>query len=471
MKKANLLFICFSLFLFSQLIYVFEVSNNVFQPVKLKDLLDGSYSKMLEKNFSKNLPIFTKTGVYYRLAKLERLGLYSRNVQILDSGRVILRSRMDEISPDDISKADNALGKIVFFRDELSKLGIKLLVVLVPNRSYVYRKQIYSNGEVPPNRKILLNDFEQKLILKKINLLQLHDIFDVQEDEVKESLYFKGDHHWTYLASELASREIYSNAVSLFRIESALGHRDIQWESQKSTRSSLSNKLGLLKKLPEIFHDKIDKPIFEESKNEENSEIYFISASYGEFNVADFISSQFDLKISKRVHRGKGATYVISNFIQELSHEPQNKKHMKGVIWMFPEYHILSDLSSEYQVPSLVDISKYKKVKFLLQGEGNPSSDTIMSESGDFNFSVELSRSIEDFILDIEILNNYQQSIIRCVETNESYVLSVKPAKNKLKFNLKKKLLNKVTFQIKNYGGQVSRQSTVLVNGIYSDAF
>lgn len=121
----------------------------------------------------------------------------------------ILDHRSAVVDPNDKPIKDNAIDTIVYFKNQLAKMGIDLLVVVVPVKASIYPEML--NKSMDPS---LAGTFSHSLqSMKELNAkgVETIDLFKAFAEERKndklhgDSLYLQKDTHWKGRAVRLAA--------------------------------------------------------------------------------------------------------------------------------------------------------------------------------------------------------------------------------------------------------------------------
>lgn len=324
-------------------------------------LISGEYGQSFEKFLASNVPFFTKSGKLYRELQLRFLNRYTHTVRIKDDGFIFLPGRTYEMSDSRLSQLKLVEQKIQFIKNLFTSLGIDLEILIVPNRSSFFSDTAYRNKTVPSKRRTFYRKFYEFMNSSKIEYTNFYEVLD-DKRSLGEDLFFRGDHHWTFKASEIAAKEIYpDNKPGNKNRKQAY---EVNWSQKKNGAWSLIRKLGIRRNSIENLSVKYPMASFTKVEGStENGSVFFTSASYGKFGFAEFLSNQYGFFINSEVISGQGALYVISSYIQKyLNYGLRHKK----VYWLFPEYHIESELTDNIDLPLYTFDKRLNKKKFSI---------------------------------------------------------------------------------------------------------
>ncbi|MGC8641490.1 MAG: alginate O-acetyltransferase AlgX-related protein [Isosphaeraceae bacterium] len=116
------------------------------------------------------------------------------------------------------TSADDPLPAIRSFRDQLAARGIRLLVVIAPNKESVYPEKLAVRAQgvgvvVCPRTRDLMDRLREA----SIDSVNLFDVFrrarEIQRADGEENLYLVQDSHWSALGARLAATAVARQAL------------------------------------------------------------------------------------------------------------------------------------------------------------------------------------------------------------------------------------------------------------------
>ena len=385
------------------------------------DLRTGAYGIELEKKLVEG-SYFSKVGnESYRWLLYKLFSRLSNNVTVGKKQFLFLPERTNEINQVMLSETtETVVAKIKNFHNILKSRGIPLLIVIPPNRSRTYSDFAYKTGRIPPRRKSFFDDLYIRLSKEKIPFLLLDEEMLKMRVESNVPVYYKNDHHWTFEAVELVSPFIVNAFEELYGSIPREYKRiyDYKWSDAYNSHFSLGRKLGFSKtSLPVKFKEKQRIPKFSKVRKnvKPSGRLMLLSASYGNYGLVEFLSNELGYQIPFHVSAGQGALYSPSKFIQRNINQYEKNGLPKGVIWLFPEYHIRHNLSNNVYFPEAIDFKEYEYVDFDIEvtagGEMGKSGELIqMSEV--LKFNIRFKKDVKELFINISGSKGIKKPVI-----------------------------------------------------------
>lgn len=395
----------------------------------LENLVNGSYGKEIESFLAQNNYFFFLSGSEYRRLIFEHLGKYSSDVVSRGDEFLFLRDSIRDINSSTLEKVSWASDKVVSFHKQLEANGVPLLVVLIPERTHVYKEIAYRNKEIPHNRKLFFDKFYNNLKKSGVNYISLYDSFRVAESDDNIKTFFSGDHHWTYDGAKLAVPIIANKIDALLGDEPTKKLQNpiysVNWKQQVTPRRNLIEKLGMLAHLPNRFQKTYSVPRFELIEKKTllplSDRVMHISASFGEFGSVEQLSNYWGYQVPSSVLGGQGPVYVATNFLQKYIINKHGGSKPKALIWLLPEYNISSDMVRSSSLPINFDLQNYKKANFKVKNVSGAreKNNSLKVKSGVVDFEVHTQSLSRKFVLSIKSKGRAKRSFIKLFSSNK----------------------------------------------------
>lgn len=238
--------------------------------------------------------------------------------------------------------AGDAAAAVVDFRDQLATRGIKLIVVVAPNKESVYPDSL-SRGAIPPTR-ISSPDtraFFERCSVHGVDVVDLFEIYRAARTNRDAKLYMKTDTHWSPDGIAIAARAV-ANRIGprqpseMIIKPELIGHegdlvkmlqnRAIAWEMD--TESMVCRRVLLADATP--------------YRDDPTSDVLVLGDSFCRIFDDDprwrsgfipHLARELGRPLTSIVMDGGGATLVR----QELARRPQLLAGKKFVVWEFSE--------------------------------------------------------------------------------------------------------------------------------------
>jgi hypothetical protein len=260
----------------------------------------------------------------------------------------------------------DVLSSVISFRDQLAQRGIKLLVVLAPNKASVYPEMLTRRAEgsaQPVNPKTI--DIISALRKSGVEIVDLFGLFD----EARKSLspgdnkryYLVQDSHWSPDGVRLAAQ-----AVAEKILDSGWAEKGKVKYSLKPTTIERYGDVLKMMRVPQIessfvsetlqSEQVIDSDIGKVYQDDPNSQILIIGDSFlriysrdepGSAGFIEHLAFELGFPLTSIVNDGGASTLVR----QELSRKPALLRNKKLVIWEFVERDIRFGTEGWQQVP------------------------------------------------------------------------------------------------------------------------
>lgn len=126
-----------------------------------------------------------------------------------------VRYLVEPWSPGDAGAQGNIFDAIISFRDELSKRGIRLLVVIAPNKASIYPEMLAARADlaaVPVNP--MTRDVLTKLNQAGVEVVDLFEVYrQARQSRDNPACYLAQDSHWSPEGMRLAAQAVASKIL------------------------------------------------------------------------------------------------------------------------------------------------------------------------------------------------------------------------------------------------------------------
>jgi len=251
--------------------------------------------------------------------------------------------------------SNNPLPAIVDFRDQLAQRGIRLLVMIAPNKESIYPRMLSSRAE---KREVLIGlETRQLLDELKVAGVEVVDLFEVfrvvklaQTQAPTVPLYLAQDSHWSPAGVEAAAKAVARRILNSGWVQNGT----IGYDTKPAPVCRRGDIIGMLQ-VPQIEQDIIPEAIpcqqivrrDEQSpyRDDPDAEILILGDSFlriyeqDEPRSAGFLAHlAYELRqpVTSIVNDGGASTLVR----QELFRRPRLFINKKLVIWEFVERDI-----------------------------------------------------------------------------------------------------------------------------------
>ena len=317
------------------------------------DLGLGTAGSKLESYFEGRSLVYHLTGALYNEWIYQLTGRLPGLVVGKDNW-LFLRSNVTEISP---GERDDRLQENVLFIREVEKRmasrGIKLFVVLTPNRSRVSPERVYGERPAPPVREAFLPSFERLLTSEGIRVANLSQAFR-QEISAGREVFFSEDHHWNHHGSEVAAIEVVSMLRRECNLDDAARARNFSLKEESVAGSPRRSLVTLLKFRKEgalesrfLREQRVVEftPSWETLDRGDGTGAGIVfESSFGKYGFPQYLEMNLDAKLDSIVEPGNGSVFAISRFLAET---PPEKESYRFAVWEIPEYHLLEGLANQ----------------------------------------------------------------------------------------------------------------------------
>lgn len=317
------------------------------------DLKLGTFGTKLEAFFEGRSLMYHGTGALYN----EWIYRLTGRLPGLVEGRdrwLFLRSNVTEISTADRDSLveDNArlIGEV---NGRMVSRGIRLVVVLTPDRSRVYPQCAYGEIPAPLQRASFLPMMEERLASAGIEVVNLTPVFQREVAEGRET-YFSEDHHWNHHGSEVAANEVAARVKALCDLSGVEPDRTFAMTETLepgSPRRSLVTLLKFRKESPveSRFLTKQRVVTFDPSwesldlGDQTGAGIVFES-SFGKYGFPQYLEMKIGAKLDSIIEPGNGSVFAVSRFLTET--DPTREQY-RFAVWEIPEYHLIEGLENQ----------------------------------------------------------------------------------------------------------------------------
>lgn len=105
-----------------------------------------------------------------------------------------------------VKELDVKIQKILKIQEICQKNGIEFMLIIPPTKEYIERNYI---PKILRNRVISPEDIyskvEKSLFCNGINYINIRNVFENKPKDIKDELFFKDDHHWSYTGASIAA--------------------------------------------------------------------------------------------------------------------------------------------------------------------------------------------------------------------------------------------------------------------------
>lgn len=239
--------------------------------------------------------------------------------------------------------ARRASAATIHWRDQLAARGIRLVVVVAPNKAAVQRLGRHTTAEVW--RSPELQGYQAALAASHVEVVDLHAVYAAVDPQVsqKTPLYLPTDTHWSSVGLDLAAHAIVTRLGWLPRA-GAYGARSVSLPHV----GDLERWRGPTPEpRPEVVTQVTDAQGKAVSPRPGEAEVLLIGDSFSRiFEVGDGPGAGLRSQLARRLGRpvalvqqdGGGATLVR----QELARRPEWLRSVKVVVWEFAERDLTS---------------------------------------------------------------------------------------------------------------------------------
>ena len=251
-------------------------------------------------------------------------------------------------------KPDQAdpLPAIVDFHDQLTAMGIELLIVPVPPKAIIYPDGLLDKVPRDPTGRLprldtALQTFYGQLRLKGIHVLDLTDVFIKNRSNPEGALYCKQDSHWSGAGCVLAAAEIGRELLTAFNdrpkqaftgewdtveisgdLWQALGDPKPPREQVRIRRVSRTGRRGAVEpssKSPVILLGDSHGLVFHSGDD-------MLAKGAG---LSDQLALELGFPVDLVAVRGSGATPSRINLLRRAQKDPNYWAGKKWVVWCF----------------------------------------------------------------------------------------------------------------------------------------
>ena len=263
-----------------------------------------------------------------------------------------VRYLVEPWSPDDADAQGNIFDAIISFRDDLSKRGIRLLVVIAPNKASIYPEMLAARADAdaapvnPMTRAVL-----SKLDEAGVEVVDLFEVYhQARQARDNPACYLAQDSHWSPEGMRLAAQAVASKIL------------DSGWEARGPIEYELKPTMverhgDILRMIrtpqierlyrPERLHcmQVLDARTAKPYADDPNTPVLVLGDSFlriyerdepGSAGFVSHLAHQLGFGLASIVNDGGASTLVR----QQLARKPELLTGKKVVIWEFVERDI-----------------------------------------------------------------------------------------------------------------------------------
>ncbi len=426
----NFLFLCVILFIATQIPLSFMFVEDIKLPtLSFSKLRNGEFGVDLEKTMKNSSYLSEVTSKNYKSFIEKIVKRPNKNVLIGEDDFLFLKKETDELPAIYLEEKVSKITKnLALYNDLFEKNGIKLILVILPNRSRLYKELAYKNKEIPEVRKKSFLKVLDELKGKNIDFIELSPFMINASKELKDPVFFRIDHHWTWRFVEWLTPRLLSE-LSLSLNEEIINPKkifDIKWTTIVNEHDKILRKLGYARNLvPNRFKHKQEVPVFSPDRdklqiNAENK-LLMVSSSYGRYGVVEHFSNKLGYAMPYYIGRGKGPLWGMNAAIQRNISQGYKYGKPKAVMWILSESEVLK-MDDILNIPKVADVDKLKSAPFSISSVENSNGSTELSHvNGQIDLKLSVPRSNSMYFVKLALFATKEQSLLKIGSKNYEF--------------------------------------------------